>query len=207
MTTLLRALGAFAVAAASLVLGAPSAFALSCVAPSEFFPDADHVFVGRIADVQGKRMLFEVQEVWQGDDLPRDLWVPVGIEMWFPFADRHGEVPDGYSSPKQYVVATDADLLVTPCSLAPDDGSRYGVDDGIPRPPVWDAASSGAEGQEVSGPVSDPLSGPVSDSASQPPSGSGAPEAASSPAPFVAGGAGVVGAAAALTALWRRRSR
>jgi hypothetical protein len=198
MKTLLRAAGALAVASASLVVTAPGASALSCVEPSSFFPDVEHVFVGRIADVQGDRMMFEVQEVWQGEDLPRDLWVPMRLEMWFPFS-TNGDIPDGYSSPRRYVVAVDADLAVSPCSLAPDDGSRYGVDEGLPRPPFWDAASSGAEGQDVS----DPVSGPVS----QGPSGSGASTAESAPAPLVAGGAGAMGVAAVLTALWRRRSR
>lgn len=185
MRTLLRAVGALVVASASLVLSAPGASALSCAGPSEYFPEADHVFVGRIADVQGERMRFEVEEVWQGDDLPRDLWVSIGFEEWFPFSHK-GELPEGYSSPTRHVVATGADLVVTPCSLAPDDGSDYGVDHGLPRPPVWDAATSGLAGETREG---------------------AAREAGStSVAPLVAGGAGVAGAAAVLAALRRRRS-
>ncbi|HSE10811.1 MAG TPA: hypothetical protein VLB29_19260 [Nocardioidaceae bacterium] len=196
MRTLLRAVGAFVVAWGTLLLSAPGASALSCVAPSDFFPGADHVFVGRIADVQGERMRFEVEEVWQGDDLPRDLWVRIGIEEWFPFSEK-GEVPEGYSSPTQYVVATGADLVVTPCSLAPDDGSDYGVDDGLPRPPVWDAATSGVAGE---GPAQSP------EAQAEPREGAADEAGSTSVAPLVAGGAGVAGVAAALTALWWRRS-
>jgi hypothetical protein len=176
MHTLLRAAAGLGLAAALLVQ-APSASALSCVDPAEWYPDAEHVFVARIADVDGSRIAFEVREVWQGEDLAELVWLQRarGLDMWYPFSDQ-GEVVAGYSSPAEYVVAVEGDQVVSPCGLAPADGRGYdvpGAED--PRPPVAD----GDEGVD--------------------------PEP--SMAPLVAGGAGVLGLGALAGYLgWRRRS-
>jgi hypothetical protein len=145
MNRLLRAAATLVLAGTGLVLHAPGAFALSCVDPSEWYPDAEHVFVARIADVDGSRVAFEVLEVWEGEDLAERVWLrrARGMDMWYPFSSG-GEVEDGYSSPAEYVVAVQGDLVVSPCGLAPADGSGYGVGGAdSPRPPV-----TGEEGVE-----------------------------------------------------------
>jgi len=186
MKTLSRAAAAVALAASALVLQAPSASALSCVAPSDWYPRAEHVFVASIADVVGEGVEFAIREVWQGPDLAERVWLRrnTDMDMWFPFS-RDGEVPDGYSSPDEYVVAAQADLVVGPCSLAPLDGGGYGVAGAdSPRPPVAAGEGDFAMGVET---------------------GVAPPPEESSAAPLAAGGAGVVGAGALAALLWRRR--
>ena len=178
MTTVIRAAAAVAVGAASLLLQAPSASALSCVAARDWFPEASHVFVGRVADVRGDTMLLEVSEVWQGEDLARHVWLRRAEDMdtWYPFSSDRG-IPDGYSSPREYVVATQG-FEVNPCGMwEVDEPVEYGVaGQRSPRPPV----ASGATGVE--------------------------PDERSS-APMVAGaGAAVVGLGALTGLLWRRRT-
>jgi hypothetical protein len=175
MNMRLRVAATLALAGSALVVPAPGASALSCVDPTEWYPDAEHVFVARIADVDRSRIAFEVREVWKGEDLPARLWLrrARGMDMWYPFSSR-GEVEQGYSSPTEYVVAVQDDLVVGPCGLAPVDGSGYGVDGAdSPRPPVG--------------------------------TGEDSVEPAPSLAPLAAGGAGVVGAGAVAALWWRRR--
>jgi hypothetical protein len=177
MKTLSRAVAAL-VASSALVLQAQTASALSCVDPSDWYPDAEHVFVGRIADVRGESIELAVREVWQGPDLAERVWMErhTGTDMWFPFS-RDGEVPEGYSSPEEYVVAADRDLVLGPCSLAPVGEETYGVAGAdSPRDPV-------ADGETLADP----------------------PEEGASTAPLAAGGAGVVGLGALAALLWRRR--
>jgi hypothetical protein len=183
-TLLLRTATALALAGMGLVLHAPGASALSCVDPTEWYPDAEHVFVARIADVDGPRLQLQVREVWQGDDLAERVWVrrDTGLDMWFAF-NGDGEIEDGYSSPTEYVVAAQEDLMVGPCSLASVDGSGYGVPGAEePRAPV----SEGEDGRAAA----------VGVQADQAPS----------IAPLAAGGAGVLGLGALVGFLgWRRR--
>jgi hypothetical protein len=178
MNVIRRTCAVLGLGAAFLVIQAPGASALSCVDPAEWYPDAEHVFVARIADVDGPRIAFEVREVWQGEDLAEHVWLrrAEGMDLWYPFSSG-GEIEDGYSSQDEYVVAVQEDLVVGPCGLAPAHGSGYGVDGAdSPRLPV----SAGEEGVE--------------------------PDGAASTAPLAAGGAGVVGAGA-LALLWWRRHR
>jgi hypothetical protein len=185
MDTLLRAAAVIGLSAAFLVLQTPGASALSCVEPAEWYPDAEQVFVGRIADVDGSRIAFEVQEVWQGEDLAELVWLQRarGLDMWYLFSSG-GEVEDGYSSQVEYVVAAQDDLVVSPCGLAPADGSSYGVPGAEdPRAP----SSGGEEGRTAAGGVeTDP---------------------APSRAALATGGAGLLGLGALVGLLrWRRRS-
>jgi hypothetical protein len=180
MTALARAAAVLGLAAATLALQVPGAAARSCVDPREWYPKADHVFVGQVSDVDGERIQFEVREVWQGEDLAGHVWLRRndGMDMWFPFS-RDGEVEDGYSSTTTYVVAVQDDLVLSPCALAPDDGSGYGVAGAeTPRPPA-DPATAALEGVE--------------------------PPPERSVAPLAAGGIGVVGTGAVALVLWRRR--
>lgn len=181
MNIVLRTCTVLGLGAASLALTAPGASALSCVDPSEWYPDAEHVFVGNISDVDGARIEFEVREVWEGDDLAESVWLrrQKGLEMWFEFSEG-GEVPDGYSSPTRYVVAVQDDLVVSPCGLSPV-GSDYGVPGAAaPRPPL----SGGEQGAVGVAPE---------------------PEPEASMAPLAAAGAGVVGAGALVALLMPRR--
>lgn len=160
----LRFIAAVLLVCAGGTLTAPRATALSCVAPAEWFPRAEVVFVGRIADVAGDHMQFRVDEVWQGPDLAPYVWLPrnTDMDMWWSFSPD-GTVPDGYSSPVQYVVATGPDRGVGPCSVVVDDGSGYGVPGADePRPPRQDGntAASG-EGAAPSGVDSPPEEGDV----------------------------------------------
>ena len=186
MKTLSRAGAALTLAAAALVLQAPGASALSCVHPSDWYPEAEHVFVGRVSDVAGDKIQVDVSEVWQGPDLADRIWMErdTSMDMWFPFS-RDGEVPEGYSSPEEYVIAAQEDLVLGACSLAPLDGGGYGVPGAdSPRPPA-------AAGE--------------SDDATVVETGVAPPPERSSAAPLAAGGAGVVGAGALAALLWRRR--
>ena len=186
MKTLSRAAAALALAAPALVLQASGAAALSCVHPSEWYPEAEHVFVASIADVAGDKVQVDVREVWQGADLAERVWLEreTSMDMWFPFSDD-GEVPDGYSSPEEYVIAAQADLVVGPCSLAPVDEGGYGVKGAdSPRPPVTSGESDVEPAVEM---------------------GVAPPQERSSAAPLAAGGAGVVGVGALAALLWRRR--
>lgn len=180
MTVLVRAAGLLGLVAASLTLEVPGAAALSCVDPAEWYPKADHVFVGQVSDVEGEHIQFAVREVWQGEDLAAHVWLrrSADMDMWFPFS-HGGEVADGYSSSTEYVVAVQDDLVLSPCALAPDDGTGYGVTGAeSPRPPAEEAtgASAGVE-----------------------------PPPERSVAAVAAGGVGVAGAAALALVLWRRR--
>ena len=180
MTATARAAAVLGLAAASLALQVPGAAALSCVDPHEWYPTAEHVFVGQVSDVDGERIQFAVREVWQGEDLAGHVWLRrnTDMDMWFPFG-RDGEIEDDYSSPTEYVVAVQDDLVLSPCGLAPDDGTGYGVPGAeSPRPPA-DPAEAAMEGIE--------------------------PPPERSVAPLVAGGAGVVGAGAVALVLWHRR--
>ena len=195
MKTVSRTAAALALAVPALVLQAPAASALSCVDPSDWYPDAEHVFVGRISDVAGDRIQVEVREVWQGPDLAERVWLRrnTDMDMWFPFSNRAGEVEDGYSSPDEYVIATQADLVLGPCSLASVDRSQYGVAGAdSPRPPVA-AGEAGVEPGVGTG---------VAEAAA---TGIEPPLEESSVAPLAAGGAGVVGAGALAALLWCRR--
>lgn len=186
MKTLSRAVAALALAAPALALQATGAAALSCVHPSEWYPEAEHVFVGRVADVAGDKIQVDVREVWRGPDLAQRIWMErdTGMDMWFPFS-RDGEVPEGYSSPEEYVIAAQEDLVLGACSLAPLDGGGYGVPGAdSPRPPV-------AAGE--------------TDVATVVETGVAPPSQKSSVAPLAAGGAGVVGTGALAALLWRRR--
>jgi hypothetical protein len=188
MGTLLRAAAALVLVGTAPVVNAPAASALSCVDPAEWYPDAAHVFVAHVADVDGSRIAFDVREVWQGEDLAERVWLrrAQGMDMWYPFSSQ-GEVEDGYSSPVEYVVAVQDDLVVGPCGLAPLDDSGYGVPGAeAPRAPV----SGGADGQA-------PVAGTGEEGVE--------PESSMAP-PLAAGGAGVVGAGV-LAALWWRRRR
>jgi hypothetical protein len=193
MKTVSRVSAALFVASSALVLQAQSASALSCVDPSEWYPEAEHVFVGRISDTKGDRIELEVREVWLGPDLAERIWMErhTGMDMWFPFS-RDGEVPEGYSSPQEYVVAADRDLVLGPCSLAPVGEGTYGVAGAdSPRDPVA-AGEAGESGEDAEGRiVVDP--------------GGGSPEEGSAAAPLAAGGAGVVGLGSLAAVLWRRR--
>jgi len=192
MKTLSRAVAALVVASTALVLQAQSASALSCADPSDWYPDAEHVFVGRVSDTRGDRIELAVREVWQGPDLAERIWMSrhTGMDMWFPFS-RDGEVPDGYSSPEEYVVAADRDLVLGPCALAPVDGSGYGVAGAdSPRDPVA-AGEAGEAGEAAEDLIA--LD-----------SGGDSPEEGSAAAPLAAGG-GVVGLGALAALLWRRR--
>jgi hypothetical protein len=189
MKTLSRAVAALSVALTALVIQTTPASALSCVHPSEWYPEAKHVFVGRISDVRGDGIELEVREVWQGPDLADRVWLQrsTGMDMWFPFS-RDGRVPDGYSSPKEYVVATQGDLVLGPCSLAEVGGDTYGVKGAdTPRPPV----------------VSEELAGTPEEATAAPPPG--ASEGDGSAAPLAAGGVGAVGLGALSALVWRRR--
>jgi MYXO-CTERM domain-containing protein len=175
MKNSLRVASVLGLAATGLVLQVSGASALSCVDPTEWYADAEHVFVGSVADVDGSRIAFEVREVWQGDDLAERVWLrrAQGMDVWYEFSVE-GEVEEGYSSPRQYVVAVQEDLVVSPCGLAPVDGSGYGVPGAdSPRPPVL--------------------------------SGEGGVEPEPSMAPVAVGGVGVIGAGALGALWWRRR--
>lgn len=179
MRALLRLVALLVLTGSSLALQTGSASALSCVAPTEWYPKAAHVFVGRIVDVRGNTVQVEVSEVWQGDDLSGHVWLEFqkGMEMWFPFSSN-GAVPDGYSSPTEYVIATEDDFVVSPCGMwARSEPLEYGVPgERSPRPPV----APGATGVEPAG---------------------------TSLAPAAMGGAGVIGAGALALFMWRRRAR
>jgi hypothetical protein len=196
MKTVTRAVAALSVASTALVLQAQSASALSCADPSDWYAEAEHVFVGRISDTKGDRIELAVREVWLGPDLAERIWMErhTGMDMWFPFS-RDGEVPEGYSSPEEYVVAADRDLVLGPCSLAPVGEGTYGVAGAdSPRDPVaaGEAGEAGETGEDA-----------VDHIALDP--GGGSPEEASAAAPLAAGGAGVVGLGALAALLWRRR--
>ena len=180
MKYVFRAAATLTLGVASLLLQTPSASALSCVAPRDWFPEASHVLVGRVADVRGDTMQLEVSEVWRGEDLSRHVWLRRAGDMdnWYPFSSDRG-VPDGYSSPKEYVVATTQGFEVNPCGMwDADEPVEYGVaGQSSPRPPV----ASGATGVE--------------------------PDERSS-APMAAGaGAALVGLGALTGLLMRRRTR
>lgn len=179
MRALLRLVALLVLTGSSLALQTGSASALSCVAPAEWYPKAAHVFVGRIVDVRGNTVQVEVSEVWQGDDLSEHVWLEFqkGMEMWFPFSSN-GAVPDGYSSPTEYVIATEDDFVVSPCGMwARSEPLEYGVPgERSPRPPV----APGATGVEPAG---------------------------TSLAPAAMGGAGVIGVGALALFMWRRRAR
>ena len=179
MKSVIRAAATLTLGIASLLLQAPSASALSCVAPKDWFPKASHVFVGRVSDVRGDTMQLEVGEVWQGEDLARHVWLRRAEDMdtWYPFS-ADGGVPDGYSSPKQYVVATQG-FEVSPCGMwGVDEPMEYGVaGQRSPRPPV----ASGATGVEPGERSSVPMA--------------------------AAAGAGVIGLGTLMGLLWRRRTR
>ena len=179
MKTVIRASVAVGVGAGSLLFQAPSASALSCVAPEDWYPKAAHVFVGRITDVRGDTMQVEVSEIWQGEDLARHVWLrrAEGMDAWYPFSSDRG-VPGGYSSPKEYVVATQG-FEVNPCGMWDvDEPVEYGVaGQRSPRPPV----ASGATGVEPDERPSAPMA--------------------------AAAGAAVVGLGALTGLLWRRRTR
>jgi hypothetical protein len=188
MKTLSRAVAALSVAVTALVLQPASASALSCVHPSEWYPEAKHVFVGRVSDVRGDGIALQVREVWQGPDLAERVWLErdTGMDMWFPFS-VDGRIPDGYSSPKEYVVATQEDLVLRPCSLAEAGEDTYGVDGAdTPRPPV----------------AAEELAGTPEEVTTAPPVTS---DEGGSAAPLAAGGVGVVGLGALAAILWRRR--
>lgn len=152
MTTIKRLVALLLLAGSTLLIPAPGAFALSCAAPSDWMPDADHVFVGRITDVRGETMQVEVDEVWQGEDLARRVWLrrASGMDGWFPFSVE-GRVPDGWSSPTEYVIATHEGFVVDPCGLwARSEPLEYGVPgERSPRPPAA-AGASGVEPDERS---------------------------------------------------------
>lgn len=179
MSLLLRLVAVLALTVFTFALPASSASALSCADPSGWMPDADHVFTGRVAEVRGNTMQVEVSEVWQGDDLSEHVWLEFqkGMEMWFPFSSN-GAVPDGYSSPTEYVIATQDDFVVSPCGMwARSEPMEYGVaGERSPRPPV----APGATGVEPAG---------------------------TSLAPAAMGGAGVLGVGALALVLWRRHAR
>jgi len=179
MSRLLRLVAVLALTGVTFALPASSASALSCAEPSGWMPDAAHVFVGQVADVRGDAIQVEVSEVWQGEDLAREVWLRrrTDMDVWFPFSSD-GKVPQGYSSPVEYVFATGDDLVVDPCGIsALGDGLEYGVaGERSPRPPV----ASGATGVE--------------------------PDVRSL-VPAAAGGVGAVGVAGLVGLLWWRRSR
>lgn len=192
MSSMSRAVAALpvavAVAATAIVALPVPASALSCVQPSDWYPEAKHVFVGRIADVRGDGIQLAVREVWQGPDLAERVWLErdPAIDMWFPFS-VDGRIPDGYSSPQEYVVAAQADLVLGPCSLAEVGEDTYGVDGASsPRPPVAPAE----------------LEGTPEETSTAPP---GAAETSQEVAPLAAGGVGVVGLGALGALWWRRR--
>jgi hypothetical protein len=189
MNTVTRAVAALSLAATALVLRPAPASALSCADPSMWYPDAKHVFVGRVTDVRGQGVELEVSEVWQGPDLAEHVWMErnAGMDMWFPFS-RDGKVPDGYSSPTEYVVAAQADLVLGPCSLAPVGEGTYGVEGAdAPRPPV----------------ALEQLAGTPEEATTAPPPA--ASDEDGSAVPVAAGGAGVVGLGALAALLLRRR--
>jgi len=179
MRTVLRLVALFVLTGSWLGMSTSSAYALSCVAPADWYPKAAHVFVGRISDVRGDSMQVEVSEVWQGDDLSEHVWLELqkGMEMWFPFSSN-GAVPDGYSSPTEYVIATQDDFVVSPCGMwARSEPMEYGVaGERSPRPPVA-TGNPGAEPDERS------------------------------LMPVAAGGVGAVGVAGLVALLWWRRTR
>jgi len=179
MSLLLRLVAVLALAGCTFALPASSASALSCAEPSGWMPDADHVFTGRIVEVRGNTMQVAVSEVWQGDDLSEHVWLELqkGMEMWFPFSSN-GAVPDGYSSPTEYVIATEDDFVVNPCGIwARSEPLEYGVaGERSPRPPVA-TGNPGAEPDERS------------------------------LVPVAAGSLGVVGMSGVVALLWRRRTR
>jgi hypothetical protein len=153
MKNSVRVASALVLTGTGLVLGAPGASALSCVDPTQWFPSAEHVFVGRVVDVDGSRIAFEVREVWLGDDLAERVWLrrAQGMDVWYEFSVE-GEV-EGYSSPRQYVVAVQEDLVVSPCGLAPVDDNGYGVPGAdSPRPPVV-GGEDGVEGEQSMAPL------------------------------------------------------
>ena len=116
-------------AAAALLAMAPLAVvgpaqALSCAGPGWIHqPDAriPHVVVGRIADAQDQRLSIEVPENWRGRRVPGHVWVRADEDMvgWYARSDRRGDVPDGFSTRRPYVLPTDADLTVGVCSYWP----------------------------------------------------------------------------------------
>lgn len=179
MRTPLRLVALLVVTCSSLALQAGSASALSCVAPEDWYPKAAHVFVGRITDVRGDTMQVEVSEVWQGEDLAPEVWLEreTDMDMWFPFSSG-GEVPQGYSSPEEYVFGTQDDFVVSPCGMwSRSEPMEYGVaGERSPRPPL----ASGNPGGE--------------------------PDERSL-VPVAAGGVGAVGVAGLVALLWRRRTR
>jgi len=186
MKALSRVAAVLALAAPALVLQSTGASALSCVHPSEWYPQAEHVFVGRVADVAADKIRIDVREVWLGPDLAEQIWMEreTSMDLWFPFS-RDGEVPEGYSSPDEYVIAAQEDLVLGPCSLAPLDGGGYGVAGAdSPRPPVETGEPDVATGVET---------------------GLAPPPERSSAVPLAAGGVGVVGVGALAAVLWRRR--
>lgn len=178
MRALLRGTAVLVLAAVPTLALPPTAQALSCVGPEQVMTDSENVFVGRVSDARDDALELTVTEVWKGADLAPRLWLERAPDMdvWMPFAED-GEIEDGYSSPELYLVAFDADLVVGPCSLWPqEDLDEFGVvAPAETRPPV----GSGLAGD--------------------------APPEGPSLAPVVAGSAGVLGIGAVAAVLWRRR--
>lgn len=162
MMPALRPLAVLAVVAAPAWVASPAA-ALSCVGPSEWMPAADHVFVGRVADVRGETVRFAVTEVWQGTDLAPHVWLRRNTEMdmWYPFA-VDGDVPDGLSSAAEYVVGVDDDLYLDVCDAwARDSGMDHGVrGERSPRAPV-PGTEAGVEPDDPAVPVAAGAAGAV----------------------------------------------
>lgn len=97
--------------------GSP-AHALSCVGPRDVTRDAAHVFTGTILDSADDRLLVDVGEIWAGGPVLNRVWLPIEAEMelWYPWATPDGTIPDGYSSDRTWVLATDGDFTVGACS-------------------------------------------------------------------------------------------
>lgn len=135
-------LPALAVLATAPVAVPVPAQALSCVGPRWVLePDAEipHVLVGRIVDARDQHLEVEVAEIWKGRRLADHVWVRLDEDLagWYEWSDADGEVPDGYSSPRTWVMAADADFEVGVCGYwAPGRDVRRVLAPDQPEPPL-----------------------------------------------------------------------
>lgn len=113
------------VAAGAGALLAPPASALSCIGPRLVLKDASVVYAGRVVDARDSRILVEVSEVWRGEAVAEQVWLRLDLESWFPWADRDGRVPNGFTTARDWVFAPE-DGSVSPCSAWPvAEASRF----------------------------------------------------------------------------------
>lgn len=155
----LLATAALAASVAVPVAIAPPAAALSCVGPPMVIADAVLVYAGRIVDARDNRILIDVTEVWKGGPVEEQVWLEVEAVGWTPWADRGGEIPDGYESPKKWVFAPH-DAAVGPCNAwSLDRGTRQYL---LPHRPDQPQAPVAEDEQQDAGEATPPTEGSAS---------------------------------------------